>query len=137
MADEAIIDRSVFWNQLLDLKAVCSGWKEIERQHALAIKNFDHSTTTMRFRLLALCLWAVLIFGLEWADGVGRLPALGWSSWNAYGCNISHTSFLRAAEAMVNLGLKVFGLALPSRSLTDTQYRMLVTNMSTLTIAGL
>jgi alpha-galactosidase len=38
--------------------------------------------------------------------GVGRLPALGWNSWNAYACNINESSFLVAAEAMVSLGFK-------------------------------
>ncbi|KAI1245158.1 hypothetical protein MGN70_012048 [Eutypa lata] len=33
-------------------------------------------------------------------DGVGRLPALGWSSWNAYGCEIDESSFLDTANAM-------------------------------------
>lgn len=39
-------------------------------------------------------------------DGVGRLPALGWSSWNAYGCEIDESSFLDTANAMVDLGFK-------------------------------
>jgi alpha-galactosidase len=39
--------------------------------------------------------------------GVGKLPALGWNSWNAYGCNISEDKFLTAAQKLVDLGLKV------------------------------
>jgi alpha-galactosidase len=38
---------------------------------------------------------------------VGKLPALGWNSWNAYDCNISEEKFLSAARKLVALGLKV------------------------------
>jgi alpha-galactosidase len=44
---------------------------------------------------------------LEWADGTGRLPALGWNSWNAYHCDINETLILNAANAMVKYGFKV------------------------------
>ncbi|TBU26443.1 glycoside hydrolase [Dichomitus squalens] len=36
---------------------------------------------------------------------VGRLPALGWNSWNAYGCNINETKVVDAANLFVSLGL--------------------------------
>ncbi|KAJ6045934.1 Aldolase-type TIM barrel [Penicillium canescens] len=39
-------------------------------------------------------------------DGVGKLPALGWNSWNAFGCDIDSTKILTAANEIVNLGLK-------------------------------
>ncbi|GAB1218496.1 hypothetical protein ATERTT37_007752 [Aspergillus terreus] len=42
-------------------------------------------------------------------DGVGRLPALGWNSWNAFNCDINATKILTAAEQVVNLGLKDLG----------------------------
>ncbi|KAK8127339.1 glycoside hydrolase [Apiospora sp. TS-2023a] len=42
-------------------------------------------------------------------DGTGRLPAMGWNSWNEYGCNISDDVFLRVADLMVELGLKDLG----------------------------
>ncbi|KAI0690524.1 glycoside hydrolase superfamily [Cytidiella melzeri] len=35
----------------------------------------------------------------------GKLPALGWNSWNAYGCDINETKVLDAAELIVSLGL--------------------------------
>lgn len=38
---------------------------------------------------------------------VGKLPALGWNSWNAYDCNINEEKFLSAAKKLVDLGLKV------------------------------
>nr|Q5AVQ6.2 RecName: Full=Probable alpha-galactosidase B; AltName: Full=Melibiase B; Flags: Precursor [Aspergillus nidulans FGSC A4]ABF50888.1 putative alpha-galactosidase [Aspergillus nidulans] len=42
-------------------------------------------------------------------DGVGRLPALGWSSWNAHECDINATVILTAAAQVVKLGLKDLG----------------------------
>ncbi|TIC98816.1 putative alpha-galactosidase B [Colletotrichum higginsianum] len=43
-------------------------------------------------------------------DGVtGRLPALGWNSWNEYGCDINETVFLTVAQHMVDYGLKDLG----------------------------
>ncbi|PKS13152.1 hypothetical protein jhhlp_000494 [Lomentospora prolificans] len=42
-------------------------------------------------------------------SGVGRLPALGWSSWNEYGCDINETVFLDTAQLIIDLGLKDLG----------------------------
>ncbi|EIN11673.1 glycoside hydrolase [Punctularia strigosozonata HHB-11173 SS5] len=39
----------------------------------------------------------------------GRLPALGWNSWNAYGCNINETKVTAAANQFISLGLKDAG----------------------------
>jgi alpha-galactosidase len=39
----------------------------------------------------------------------GRLPALGWNSWNAFACNVSEDKIMTAANEMVNLGLKDAG----------------------------
>ncbi|CCA74935.1 related to alpha-galactosidase precursor [Serendipita indica DSM 11827] len=40
---------------------------------------------------------------------VGKLPALGWNSWNAYRCDINESKILSAANQMVSLGLKDAG----------------------------
>ncbi|ORY13416.1 glycoside hydrolase superfamily [Clohesyomyces aquaticus] len=40
---------------------------------------------------------------------VGKLPALGWNSWNAYHCDITEAQFLTAAEKFIDLGLKDAG----------------------------
>lgn len=48
-------------------------------------------------------------FSLVLPNGVGRLPALGWNSWNAFHCNVSEANLLVAANAMVKLGLKDSG----------------------------
>ncbi|KDR71599.1 hypothetical protein GALMADRAFT_143854 [Galerina marginata CBS 339.88] len=39
----------------------------------------------------------------------GKLPALGWNSWNAYGCNVNSAKVLAAANQFVSLGLKTAG----------------------------
>lgn len=43
-------------------------------------------------------------------DNVGKLPAMGWNSWNAYNCNITEAHFLSAAQKIIDLGLKVLSL---------------------------
>lgn len=53
---------------------------------------------------------ATLSHALISSDGVtGRLPAMGWNSWNEYGCDINETVFLGVGELMLSLGLKDLG----------------------------
>ncbi|KAL2834795.1 glycoside hydrolase superfamily [Aspergillus pseudoustus] len=54
-------------------------------------------------------LWACRAYSLVNEDGAGRLPALGWSTWNAYECDIDATKILTAARAVVDLGLADLG----------------------------
>ena len=42
-------------------------------------------------------------------DGTGRLPAMGWNSWNEYGCNIKEEVFVTVARQLVAFGLKDLG----------------------------
>ncbi|KAI9053878.1 hypothetical protein LZ554_002825 [Drepanopeziza brunnea f. sp. 'monogermtubi'] len=42
-------------------------------------------------------------------DNIGKLPALGWNSWNAFGCNVDDTKIMTAANQIVALGLKDAG----------------------------
>ncbi|KAF7172109.1 hypothetical protein CNMCM6106_006387 [Aspergillus hiratsukae] len=42
-------------------------------------------------------------------DNVGKLPALGWNSWNAFHCDIDATKIMTAANEVVKLGLKDLG----------------------------
>ena len=39
----------------------------------------------------------------------GKLPTLGWNSWNAYNCDINEDHFLDASQAMIDTGLKDAG----------------------------
>ncbi|KAI1201106.1 glycoside hydrolase family 27 protein [Nemania serpens] len=57
----------------------------------------------------ALVFSASTVSALEWADGTGQLPALGWNSWNAYHCDINETLILDAANAMVKFGFQDAG----------------------------
>ena len=69
--------------------------------------------TTARMKMLTLNVVAPVLSvfplaqALERQGDVGKLPALGWNSWNAFGCNITEDDFINAAQQMVNLGLKV------------------------------
>jgi hypothetical protein len=68
----------------------------------LVILNFDMFSTTLSL------LWIPATVAVVGKNGVGRLPALGFNSWNAFHCNIDETKFLDAANKMVSLGLKVW-----------------------------
>ncbi|EAW14901.1 glycoside hydrolase family 27 protein [Aspergillus clavatus NRRL 1] len=57
--------------------------------------------------VLVSCLWSAN--ALVRPDGVGKLPALGWNSWNAFGCDIDDAKIMTAAKEIVNLGLKDLG----------------------------
>ncbi|KAF1836085.1 alpha-galactosidase precursor [Decorospora gaudefroyi] len=49
-------------------------------------------------------------FTLVSQDGhTGRLPAMGWNSWNEYECAINETIFLEVGELLISLGLKDLG----------------------------
>jgi alpha-galactosidase len=43
------------------------------------------------------------------STATGKLPALGWNTWNAYGCSIDESKVLAAANSFVSLGLKDAG----------------------------
>lgn len=42
-------------------------------------------------------------------SGQGKLPTLGWNSWNAFSCDIDAEKVMTAANEVVNLGLKDAG----------------------------
>jgi alpha-galactosidase len=58
---------------------------------------------------LAILATASTVQALVLKDGIGKLPALGWNSWNAFGCDINSTKILTAANELVSLGLKDAG----------------------------
>ncbi|KAH0578323.1 hypothetical protein H2248_003944 [Termitomyces sp. 'cryptogamus'] len=47
------------------------------------------------------------VFALN--NGVGRLPFMGYNTWNAYGCNINERVVLQTANLMQSLGLRDVG----------------------------
>ena len=62
-----------------------------------------------RFTTITLLLLGHLVDALVLKHDVGRVPALGWNSWNAYHCNVSEANLLVAANAMIKHGLKDAG----------------------------
>ncbi|KAL1589282.1 hypothetical protein WHR41_02324 [Cladosporium halotolerans] len=62
-----------------------------------------------RISIFAALYGASTVLGLELPNGVGRLPALGWNSWNAYFCDVDQSKIMQAANAMVDLGFKDAG----------------------------
>lgn len=67
------------------------------------------AATTHLKAALFLALLTSRALSLEQPDGAGRLPALGWNSWNAYGCAINASNFLAAADTLVATGLRDAG----------------------------
>ncbi|KAI5785173.1 alpha galactosidase precursor [Pyronema domesticum] len=59
--------------------------------------------------VLTLALLSGSVSGLSTKDGSGRLPALGWNSWNAYRCDINEAKVLSAAKQIQTLGLQDAG----------------------------
>jgi alpha-galactosidase len=63
----------------------------------------------LRTGLVALALFS-RCYALVSSDGAtGRLPAMGWNSWNEYECNINETVFVTTGELLISLGLKDLG----------------------------
>lgn len=42
-------------------------------------------------------------------NGVGRTPAMGWNSWNKFGCDINETVIKAAADQIKSLGFADLG----------------------------
>ncbi|KAH7311695.1 glycoside hydrolase superfamily [Stachybotrys elegans] len=58
---------------------------------------------------VALLAMAMSAEALVSPDGTGRVPAMGWNSWNEYACDINETVFLEVSDLLVELGLKDLG----------------------------
>ena len=58
---------------------------------------------------LLLLTAPLLASAIPGPGGIGKLPALGFNSWNAYRCDINEQKFLDAADLMISLGLKDAG----------------------------
>jgi alpha-galactosidase len=46
---------------------------------------------------------------LETSTGIGKLPALGWNSWNTFRCDVNQSIIYDTAKQIVALGLKDAG----------------------------
>ncbi|CAI6333740.1 unnamed protein product [Periconia digitata] len=63
---------------------------------------------TMLISVLALTLLRYALAKTS-PNETGRLPAMGWSSWNEYRCDINEDVFLTVGSQLVSLGLKDLG----------------------------
>jgi alpha-galactosidase len=63
----------------------------------------------MRTTIVAIAATIPAVLGWVREDGVGKLPALGWNSWNAYHCEIDAQKIMDAAHAIVDKGFKDAG----------------------------
>ncbi|KAI5787307.1 glycoside hydrolase superfamily [Geopyxis carbonaria] len=63
----------------------------------------------MRSTTLLPLLAAVVLAGVPKDGKTGKLPALGFNSWNAFHCDIHEDKFLVAAQEMVDTGLLAAG----------------------------
>ena len=58
-------------------------------------------------KYLLLCIILALASALN--NGVGKTPAMGWNSWNKYGCKINETLIKKTADLLVSTGLSAKG----------------------------
>ena len=58
-------------------------------------------------RFIALSLLMGCALSLN--NGVGLKPAMGWNSWNKFGCDINETVIKQAADQIISLGFKDLG----------------------------
>lgn len=58
--------------------------------------------------MLGLLLLATAVSGFSYeGSDIGRLPSLGWNSWNHFQCDIDQDKVRAAGKHTVELGLKV------------------------------
>ena len=68
------------------------------------------SPGAMSSAILALMLAPLGTQAIVMPDGqTGKLPSLGWNSWNAYHCDVDESKILQAAQAIVSTGLQDAG----------------------------
>ncbi|KAF8918553.1 glycoside hydrolase superfamily [Mucidula mucida] len=57
-------------------------------------------------------------------NGVGRLPVLGYNTWNAYQCNINEDLLLETAQLMKSLGLQVHSIMIDKSVMNILTYSL-------------
>lgn len=56
-----------------------------------------------------LLVLALIVCAFNLDNGLGRTPAMGWNSWNHFGCNINETTVKETADILVATGLAAKG----------------------------
>ena len=82
--------------------------KEAETSFSCRRLNMTNHSLKMSQLVLLLAV-SLVVSGLHLSHDVGKLPALGWNSWNAYGCDVNATKVIDAADYIVSKGLRDAG----------------------------
>ncbi|KAH7107367.1 alpha-galactosidase [Auriculariales sp. MPI-PUGE-AT-0066] len=59
--------------------------------------------------LQSVSLATAIVLAHSDTNNLSKTPALGWNSWNYFGCDITQDTFLDAARVLVDSGLNKFG----------------------------
>lgn len=63
----------------------------------------------MKWNSIILIITCLISYSIQIDNGLGLTPAMGWNSWNFYGCNINEEVIKKTADLMVSKGLKDAG----------------------------
>ena len=58
---------------------------------------------------IALSIVSFIGLGLALENGMARTPAMGWNTWNKFGCEINEDLIKATADYIVQLGLDKLG----------------------------
>jgi alpha-galactosidase len=58
-------------------------------------------------KLYILLLPVIYVLALD--NGLGRIPPMGWNSWNKFKCNINETLIKQTVDLLVSSGLAAKG----------------------------
>ena len=61
--------------------------------------------------VLPLFMWAAAVAVHALNNGLGRVPQMGWNSWNHFWCGITEDIFKDVARSMVSSGLAKAGVS--------------------------
>ena len=59
----------------------------------------------MKFLIILL----LISYSINLDNGLGKMPQMGWNSWNKFGCNINERLILETIDALINTGLSSVG----------------------------
>ena len=59
--------------------------------------------------LLTTAVLSLLQSALALDNGLGLKPAMGWNTWNKYGCDINEDVIISNADEIIKLGLDKLG----------------------------
>ncbi len=68
--------------------------------------QFSHALVSLTLAISSFCFFRHVLAGNLGGpyNGLASTPQMGWDNWNAFGCNINETTFLGAAQKIVDYG---------------------------------